>query len=147
MALGKLVLPWLGLCLRLGCQHLCSGTAGCRGDRAASFRDRPGLGLVLDNGPVLTKPSSVAEPVPNLGTQGDPGTSASSLFCALAPSWHVPEGHAPGVGWFYINGSRLRVGSLTSSRFQDTCVSVLRRCFPSRPLCPLSLPEAVPVRV
>lgn len=41
---------------------------------------------------------------------------------------------------FYINGSRLRVCSLTSSSFQDTRVSALRRCFPSRSLRPLSCP-------
>lgn len=88
LALGKLVPPWLGHGWRLASQRLCPGTAGCRGDgRAVSFRDRPGLGLLLDNrGQCLQNIQVWQSPFSKFGAQGDTGRSASSLFCAHAPS-------------------------------------------------------------
>lgn len=100
LALGKLVLPWLGLGRRLGSQHLCPGTAGCRGDgRAVNFRGRPGLGPLLDNrGRCLQNIQVWQSPFSKFGAQEDPGRSASSLFCAHAPSGtHTRGTHTRGT--------------------------------------------------
>lgn len=99
LALGKLVLPWLGLGWRLGSQHLCPGTAGCRGDgRAVSFRADQGLARFWITGADASKTFKCGRaPFPNLA----PKKTLAGLLLACSVHMH-PQALTRGArtwGW------------------------------------------------